>query len=174
MWEIFKKIGLNLFQRVQALLLASKIFKKEVKKINIYEGIKETFEFLDLNEIPFVIATTSSRSEVDDRLSLFPTFYEKLKGKIITRSDVKNLKPDPESLLKASSLMNLNPNKVVMVGDMHSDIIMGKRTNSVTIGVLTGIFNAERFEEYSPDLILQSVAEIPVHIEEILQIIRKK
>jgi phosphoglycolate phosphatase-like HAD superfamily hydrolase len=174
MWAIFEKIGLNFFQRVNALLFASKIFKEELKNIKIYQGIEDVFDFFDANDILYSIATTSSRGEVDDRLSQFPSFYEKLKGKIITRSDVENMKPHPESLIKASKIMNLPPNKVIMVGDMHSDVIMGKRTNSVTIGVLTGIFNQKQFEEYAPDLILSSVANIPESLNTIKKLIREK
>ncbi|MEJ2248793.1 MAG: HAD-IA family hydrolase [Candidatus Lokiarchaeota archaeon] len=174
MWGIFKVIGLNFFQRINALLYTSKIFKSELENIKIYDGIEELFEFLESKRYPFIIATTSSQSEVDDRLSKFPRFFEKLKGKIISRSDVENLKPDPESLLKASEMMGLHPKRVVMVGDMHSDILMGKNTDSVTIAVLTGIFKKEDFEKYHPDLILYSAAQIPDNISKIRQLINSK
>jgi pyrophosphatase PpaX len=167
MWEIFKKLGLKFFQRVKALLISSKMFKEELKKIELFEGVKETFRFLDKHRIPYSIATTSSQKEVDDRLSKFPNFYAKLQDKIITRSDVQRLKPHPESIIKASKIMNLPLDRVAMVGDMHHDIIMGKEAGTLTIAVLTGMFNKEKIHKFEPDLIIDSVAEIPHIIHKI-------
>jgi phosphoglycolate phosphatase len=167
MWAIFKKLGLNFFQRVRALYISSKIFKEENKKVELYKGVKDLFTFLDGKGFNYAIATTSSKDEAEDRLSKFSDLYQKLEGKIITRSDVKNLKPHPESITKAAKLMNASLNRVVMVGDMHTDIQMGKEVDAITIGVLTGVFSKEKFEKYNPDFILPSVAQIPERITQI-------
>lgn len=164
MLAIFKKLGLSFFQRVQALIYSGKIFKEENKKVKLFNGVQELFEFLDANSYPYAIATTSSKKEIDDRLKKFPDFYRKLDGKIITRDSVKNLKPHPESIEKASKIMGVPLNHCVMVGDMHSDINMGKAVNAITVGVLTGIFTKEKFLEYEPDFIIDSVANIPMII----------
>ncbi|TXT62656.1 MAG: putative Inorganic diphosphatase [Promethearchaeota archaeon] len=167
MWEIFKLLGLNIFQRLRALYIASKIFKREVKRVKLYEGVKETFTFLDDKSIPYSIATTSSQKEVEDRLMKFPEFFSKLQGRIITRSDVKNMKPDPESMKKAAELMDVPLHRTVMVGDIHYDILMGKNADAITIAVLTGIFSEEQFKPFEPDFIIDSVANIPEIFTEI-------
>lgn len=173
MWAIFKKLGLNFFQRLRALYISAKVFKEENKKVELYEGVRELFNFLDKQGYKYTIATTSSDGEADDRLSKFSDLYKKLDGKIITRSDVQNLKPHPESIIKASKIMGIPLNKIVMVGDMHSDIQMGKNVNGTTIGVLTGMFTKEKFKKYNPDFIIHSVAQIPEKISEIKQKIYK-
>ncbi len=168
MWEIFKKLDLNFFQRIKALLISSKIFKEELKKIKLFDGVKEVFRFLDEKGIPYSIATTSSQKEVDDRLSKFPDLYAKLQEKIITRTNVQHLKPDPESIIKASKIMKLPLNRVIMVGDMHHDIMMGKKAGTLTIAVLTGIFSKAEILKYEPDFIIDSVAKIPKILPEII------
>lgn len=173
MWEIFKIVGLNFTQRVKALKIAASVFKEEKKKIKIFDGVEEVFDLLDDNGFSYAIATTSSMKEVDERLSKFPDFYKKLSGKIISRSSVENMKPHPESMELAASMMNMPLNRCVMVGDMHTDINMGKAVGAVTIGVLTGIFTREKLLELEPDFILESVADIPQVIEEIKQLIDK-
>jgi phosphoglycolate phosphatase-like HAD superfamily hydrolase len=169
MWEIFKVLGLNFFQRIKALYISSKIFKEEIEKIHLFDGVEETFTFLEEHSIPYSIATTSSQKEVEDRLTKFPNFYKKVQGKIITRSDVKKLKPHQESLLKASKIMNVPPTRVVMVGDMHHDVLTGKNVNAITVAVLTGIFSKEKIYEYEPDFIIESVADIPKILDDIKQ-----
>ena len=161
MLAIFKKLGLSFCQRIQALIYSGKIFKEENKKVVLFNGVEELFEFLDEKSHPYAIATTSSKKEIEDRLKKFPDFYGKLDGKIITRDSVKHLKPHPESIKKASEIMGVPLNRCVMVGDMHSDINMGKAVNAITVGVLTGIFTKDKFLEHQPDFILDSVADIP-------------
>ena len=170
MIAIFKKIGLTFKQRIKALRLSAKIFKEELEKVKLFDGVEEVFEFLDNNSYPYTIATTSSSKEVDDRLKKFPKFYSKLKGKIISRSSVKYLKPHPESIEKASLIMGIPLDRCIMIGDLHTDIKMGKNVGALTIGVLTGMFNEDKMLEYDPDFIFSSVAEIPLNIEKIKDI----
>ncbi|MBD3256531.1 MAG: HAD-IA family hydrolase [Candidatus Lokiarchaeota archaeon] len=167
--EIFKILGLSFFQRIKALKLSDKIFKREIKKIKIFDGAKELIDFLEQNDFEFAIATTSSAGEVDDRLTKFPEFYEKFEGRIITRSHVTNLKPHPESIKKASELMGVPLKNIVMVGDMISDIKMGKAVGAVTVGCLTGIFSKERLLKLEPDFVLDSVAAIKDNFQKIVE-----
>lgn len=169
MWAIFKKLGLNFVQRIRALYISAKIFKEENKKVELFKGVRELFDFLDQKDHKYAIATTSSEGEADDRLSKFTDLYQKLDGKMITRSDVKQLKPHPESIIKASKIMEIPLNRIIMVGDMHSDIQMGKNVKAITIGVLTGMFSEDQFKEYDPDFIIESVAQIPDIIAQIKQ-----
>jgi phosphoglycolate phosphatase-like HAD superfamily hydrolase len=175
MWEIFKKLGLPFRKRIKALKMASRIFKEEVKKIELFKGIEEMFEFLNKNFCKYTIATTSSLKEVEDRLKFkYPRFYEKLNGKIITRDDVKHIKPAPDQIQLASKIMGVPFNRIVMVGDLFTDILMGQSVGAITIGVLTGIFNREKFFEYHPNLILNSAAEIPFVFDKIKELITNK
>jgi len=167
MWAIFNKLGLKFGQKIKALIMAGKIYKREIKKIKLFDGVESLFEYLDEKSYKYSIATTSSAKEVDDRLNKFPNFYRKLEGKIISRSSVKKLKPNPESIIKAAKIMDIPINRCIVVGDMHTDIMMGKNLGTITIGVLTGVFSRDKFLKYEPDFIFDSVTDIPRYIEKI-------
>ncbi|MGV9171411.1 MAG: HAD family hydrolase [Promethearchaeia archaeon] len=169
MWAIFKKLGLRFTQKIGALIISSKIYKEEIKKVPLFPGTKEVFKVLEEEEIPFTIATTSSAEEVDDRLSRFPAFYGKFQGKIISRSSVDNLKPAPDQIKLAAELMDISPTRCIMIGDMASDIEMGKKVGATTIGVCTGFLDSKRFSEINPDFIFSSIAEIPDNLDKILE-----
>ena len=68
--------------------------------------------------------------------------------------------------------MGISFNRMAMVGDMHTDIIMGSTVGSITIGVLTGIFSEEKMKRYKPDFIINSVADIPTIYDKIKEKIR--
>ncbi len=168
MIAIFKILGLNFFQRIRALIIASKTFKREAPKIALFEGAEELFNFLDEKSYSYAIITTSSNAEVADRLEIkYPDFYKKLQGKIIARDDVINLKPHPESIEKAAKLMGVSTKKCVMIGDMKSDIELGKVVGALTIGVVTGFLNKAQFEELGADYVLDSIVDIPQILNEI-------
>ncbi|MGV9173658.1 MAG: HAD family hydrolase [Promethearchaeia archaeon] len=168
MISIFKLLGLNFFQRIRALLLARKIFKREAANISLIDGVQEIFQFLEENNYPYTIITTSSNAEVADRLQeKYPEFYSKVKNKTIGRDDVRNMKPHPESIYKAAECMDVPVEKIVMVGDMKADIVLGQKVGAITIGVLTGFLNEKRFEAAGADFILSSVAKIPEIINKI-------
>ncbi|MHA1805288.1 MAG: HAD family hydrolase [Promethearchaeota archaeon] len=174
MLSVFKKLGLSFFQRIKALMMANKIFKRESKNITLYEGVKELFQILDEKNIPYTIATTSSKKEVEERLSKFPEFYKKFDGKIITRSDVKNLKPHPESIIKASKIMNVPINNIIVIGDMYTDVQMGKNVHAITVGVATGFLSKEQLKQLEPDFIVETVADVKEILSDIMAEIEKR
>jgi len=160
---------LTFWQRIKALKRANNIFKEEIPKVKLFNGSEELIDFFDenKNDYDYAIITTSSAKEVDDRLKKFPDFYNKFDGKIISRDSVKNLKPHPESINKVSKILGIPHNRIVLCGDMHTDILLGKYVNAVTIGVLTGIFSRQKMLELEPDFIFDSIADILDNIEKI-------
>jgi len=57
-----------------------------------------------------------------------------------------------------------------MVGDMHTDIMMGQNVGAITVGVLTGMFSKEQLKELNPDFIINVVSDL----KDILEDIKKK
>ena len=76
---------------------------------------------------------------------------------LLTRDDVKRVKPDPQHLLDALNLLDSKPEKALMVGDHPMDVLAGKRAGMRAAAVLTSRPKVD-FEEVSPDLILEDVA----------------
>jgi len=72
---------------------------------------------------------------------------------------VEKVKPDPQHLLDALSLLGGEPNKALMIGDHPMDILAGKRAGMKTAAVLTSK-SFEDFEEVAPDMVLPGVAEL--------------
>jgi len=54
---------------------------------------------------------------------------------VITSDDVNNAKPNPEIVLKACKVLQVEPKNVILVGDTDSDIIAGKAANCTVVGL---------------------------------------
>jgi len=171
MWSLMKKAGIAFHQRIQAFIMAAKLYPKYLKKIEIYKGARELFQFFDKNSIKYVIVTNSSDRSVKRHLSNYPNFYQNLiqKNKLITKDSVRWIKPHPESFFLAVKRMGVPRNRVVVVGDTKYDILFAKANNVASIGVLTGIYKEDQLKLFEPEFIFNSIADIPENIDKIIE-----
>jgi pyrophosphatase PpaX len=79
------------------------------------------------------IVTGKARRSLD--ISLEALQIENLFDVMITGDDVAHPKPDPEGLLKALSIIDVQSNDAVFVGDSDADILAGIKAQVFTIGV---------------------------------------
>jgi 2-phosphoglycolate phosphatase len=89
-------------------------------------------------------------------LGLEPRFRGSVAG-----DDLKERKPHPAMVLEAARLLGVVPQAVVMVGDGPQDVLAGKAAGAFTIGVRGGILDVEHLARAEPDLMLDSLHELP-------------
>lgn len=83
---------------------------------------------------------------------------------VITLDDVKNRKPSGDPLLECARRLGENPKKCAYVGDAAGDIVAGKAAGMKTIAVLTGLDDYQTLKAEDPDLIVESVSQLPERI----------
>ena len=79
---------------------------------------------------------------------------------LLTRDDIRPVKPEPHSLEKALKVLKSKPEETIMVGDHPIDIRAGKKVGVKTIAVLSGKKTKEDFKELKPDLIIPAVSNL--------------
>jgi len=84
---------------------------------------------------------------------------------VITALDTHHPKPSPEALIKCANQLGIQTCECAVVGDSVADIKAGKTTGAKTVGVLSGIFSRRELEMEKPDLILESVNQLPDFLE---------
>ena len=84
---------------------------------------------------------------------------------VLTRQDVRRLKPHPAPILQAAEAFGVLPAEVVMVGDMDVDMLAAKRAGATAVGVLTGFSNEAELRKAGADDVLGSVAELPAWLD---------
>ena len=96
-------------------------------------------------------------------------FLDQFSDSIISRDKVKYIKPSPEGIQILSNKWNIPMNRIIMVGDMKSDIVAGKSAGAITIGVTSGFYSKEMMEKVNPDMLLSDITQIPDNMELILK-----
>ncbi len=85
---------------------------------------------------------------------------------ILGRGETPQPKPYAEAMIHAAKLMKLELGEVFLVGDHHIDATCALNAKCSFVGVATGPRPDRAWEALKPDIILQSVADLPVWLKE--------
>lgn len=83
---------------------------------------------------------------------------------VITTLDTQKPKPSPEALIECAKRLGVQLTECAVVGDSVVDMEAGKRAGTKTVAVLSGIFSRGELEPENPDVILESVKDLPHYI----------
>lgn len=108
------------------------------------------------------IVTTRNHEDVQKFLQKFE--LEGVFKVIVTRQDVKRLKPHPESVRYAAKQLGILPEQCAMIGDTTVDMLAGKRAGALTVAVLCGFGERSELERLKPDLVLEITSQLPQHL----------
>jgi HAD superfamily hydrolase (TIGR01509 family) len=81
--------------------------------------------------------------------------------------DTKHKKPHPGPLNFALQCIGLKPSQCIYVGDSPEDVQMAKSANVLVIGVLGPFPTEKRLRAAKPDLLLESLAELPAALRQL-------
>lgn len=147
-------------------------YKENISKVPLFEGAYDAVKNLSL--LPNILTcmnTSSSKKEVAQRFKGREKLLDMFSGPFITRDKVKNLKPNPDSILLIHKSTKIPLSNMIMIGDMEIDIMAGKNTGIYTIGVTCGHLKEKEFEALNVDLIFRDVKELADNIDKILEYI---
>lgn len=112
-----------------------------------------------LNTYKLALVTNIGRKGIESMLGRFK-LHDSF-GLILTRDDVRFLKPEPEGILKAMAWAGVGKNETIHIGDSLSDVF-ASRNAGVKVGVVLGGQNtAETLIQETPDLILGNLEQLP-------------
>ncbi|NDJ35246.1 MAG: HAD family hydrolase [Chloroflexi bacterium] len=107
------------------------------------------------------IATVTTRSEAEQAAVLGALGLKQYFSAFVGRDTVWRLKPHPLPVQAAASRLGVDPARCLMIGDTTVDVRAGQRAGAKTIAVLSGYGTRRELERVGPDLILDSIAQLP-------------
>jgi phosphoglycolate phosphatase len=113
----------------------------------------------ELRQYRMAIVTNKPQSTTDavlGRLGVRSIF-----SAVVAGGDKLALKPSPQPIVEAASLLGIECGRLVVVGDGPQDVEAGRRAGCRTIGVLGGFLPKERLLASQPDVLVESLAELP-------------
>ena len=124
---------------------------------DVYPGIKEILEMIKSKNIPLSIYTGKGRSSSEITLKKIGVYD--LFDLIVTGDDVEEYKPSPEGVLVFLEKFNLNPERVLMVGDAPADVLAAHGSGIKAASVLWDSYAREKVLSMGSDYFFDTVAE---------------
>lgn len=156
-----KKVGIDDFDL--AVELSEQFPKERRKRPIVYE---ETFEVLNQlkEKYELLLLTNGDPSLQKEKIASVPQFSSYFKHIVISGEFGKG-KPDPSLFQHALSLMNVNENEVVMVGDKLSTDILGACQSNIP-SVWLNRKKLDRYMDVEPDYEIH-------HLQELVDLLQK-
>ncbi len=112
--------------------------KKETKFVELLPEVKRLDFVADIaianyQKMPMAICTGGTREVVEKTLEA--TDMKKYFEVIVTADDVQNSKPDPETFLKASEILGVEPGVCQVFEDGEQGIIAGERAKMIVTDI---------------------------------------
>jgi len=124
----------------------------------LQEDAKATLDSLVDAGFKLGIVTNSGRKGVEmalRRLKLAGYF-----ATVVTRNDVRSLKPNPEGILKAAHALGCRSADIAFVGDSWADIRAANEAKVEAVALVGGLSLRERLESEHPDAMVGSLREL--------------
>jgi 2-phosphoglycolate phosphatase len=138
--------------------MSAEMFRDE---IDIIPGVERLFPLLAARDVRIGVVTSTARRAI--AMKLGPLERKGLTGfldVVIATDDAPLKKPAPDPLLEGARRLGVPAHRCIYVGDSHVDIRAGRAAGMLTVGVLTGLDDAETLRREQPSLLLESVERL--------------
>ena len=121
-----------------------------------FAGVPESLGRLRTAGLKIGIITRNSHDGVRAVLSRYPLPYDAL----LTRDDLRNVKPHKEHLKRVLAELAVPPEQALMVGDHPTDIQCGQAAGVRTCGLLTAKTTLQEFHDLGADFAFRDVPSL--------------
>ncbi len=146
--------------------IANSIYmKRELEaaaRASVREGVVELLEELRRRGVSMSVATNNCRDAAT--ISLETAGIKEFFSCVVSRSDVEEMKPSPEMLLKAAYAANIPLSMGIHVGDSVVDVLAARSIGMMAVSVIGGVHSREKLLSSRPHLIIEE----PLHLLKIL------
>jgi len=151
--------GISLIKRLQITLYFYARFREYKNDAKLFPGIDEIIKKLAAKHIPLAIFTNQKASYAQEVLQKFG--LAQYFGKIFGYNEVSKTKPDPEGIVKLMEAFKIkDPNSVIYIGDMITDIQAGEAARVRIIAIGSGLVAKEKLQKESPTYFVNDTAEL--------------
>ncbi|NHJ31287.1 MAG: HAD family hydrolase [Asgard group archaeon] len=156
-----KNFGMSNFQVLKFIVTMFIIYRKNRKTVVPNIGVREVLREILAQDYKVILLTNTSQGIIDIAKQKIPEINDF--DLILTRDDVKVLKPNAIGLIKAMDILGLEADEVIHIGDQASDIIAGKRAGTMTIAVNDELmdFYKQHLRNENPDFIIRDLRQLP-------------
>jgi len=127
---------------------------------SLLPGVVDTLKTLKEMGLKIGLCTINSEKSVNRILQRFS--IAALFDVVISRNQVRHVKPDPEHLRAVLKVLDVSPEETVVVGDSRVDMQSARDLEAVAVGLPTGVSTVEQLMSSGADYVVTSMGDLPV------------
>ena len=180
-WRIHRRVGMSggLFTRAVGRELGRDLSESEAEALQRRHGelfaqflperqplpgAVELVRFLRVTRIPFGIATSGRRPEINASLAALGLGRETA---VIERGDVARVKPEPDLFLACQQRLGIGVDGCYVVGDAVWDLLAARRAGMLSIGLLSGGYGEDELSRAGAFRVYRDPAELHRSLDEL-------
>jgi HAD superfamily hydrolase (TIGR01549 family) len=162
--EVMQSLGLSA-EKAEKIVETCWRIPDPVELAKPFTDMRELFYKLHSEGIKIAIATADDRAPTQAMIEAFD--IEEYISSMVCADDGIPSKPAPDMVLTLCQRMQVEPSKVMVVGDTTSDLKMARAAGAgLAVGVLSGVSNVRDLVSFA-DVLIESVEELltysPLH-----------
>jgi HAD superfamily hydrolase (TIGR01509 family) len=161
-----REIGREITPAEEEALLKrhGELFRQFLPQRRPLPGAVELIRTLRKLKIPFGVATSGSRPEIDLSLEALGIGPETV---VIERRDVKRAKPEPDLFLACQEKLGVPANECYVVGDAVWDLLAARRADMLSVGLLSGGYGENELLAAGAYRVYRDAAALHVSLDEL-------
>jgi HAD superfamily hydrolase (TIGR01509 family) len=161
-----REIGREITPAEEEALLKrhGELFRQFLPQRRPLPGAIELIRTLRKLKIPFGVATSGSRPEIDLSLEALGIGPETV---VIERRDVKRAKPEPDLFLACQEKLGIPANECYVVGDAVWDLLAARRADMLSVGLLSGGYGENELLAAGAYRVYRDAAALHVSLDEL-------
>jgi HAD superfamily hydrolase (TIGR01509 family) len=180
-WRIHRRIGMSggLFTRAVARELGRDITTEEAERLQkrhgelfreflpqrrALPGAPELLRALREAHVPYGIATSGRRPEIDASLAVLGIGPETI---VVERGDVLRAKPAPDLFLACQQRLGVPVDDCFVIGDAVWDLLAARRARMLCIGLLSGGYGEDELTRAGAFRVYRDAAELHASLDEL-------
>jgi len=149
--------------RKEALGIAEDYELEAARDTSLLPGASETLKALKQKGLKiglFTLSGDKAASYILRRFKLGDFF-----GVIVPRNKVNYVKPNPEHLETALTVLGVAPEETVVVGDANVDMESARELKAIAVGLPANTSNIEQLTIHGANYIITSITDLPILID---------
>jgi HAD superfamily hydrolase (TIGR01509 family) len=142
----------------------AEIYKAILPQRRPLPGACELLRWLHANGVPFGIATSGRRPDVEPSLAVLDLPSDIV---VLDRSDVLRAKPEPDLFLACQERMGVRREDVYVVGDAVWDLLAARRAGMLSVGLLSGGYGVDELTQAGAFRVYRDPGELLRYLDEL-------
>jgi phosphoglycolate phosphatase len=158
----------NIYEEIHDKLISilEKYEMDSAKKARLLPSVKETLTRLKDMGLTLILFTADGENTMN--FIVDKTRIREFFDMMISRGESMDVKPHPNHIKSAISIVESNPKEIIVIGDSVADMESGKHIGAITVGVTSGLGTSQQLAKVDVDYLIGSIAELP-HLLKYLQ-----